>query len=390
MFAFTKSEYLTRLEKVQKKMSTEGIEILLVTDPANMNYLSGYDALSFYTPQALVVTLESTQPVWIGRHQDLTCANYTTWLDSSHKIDYPDKYLWEPKKEHVMDFIADYFVEHEMDDKTIGVEMDAYYFTAYWFERLKTCLPDANFKDATTVVKRIRMVKSDREIECMKKAAVIVEKGMQKAIDSIEPGVRECDVAANVFHQLLSGTDEYGGTYPSLVPLMPSGEKTTAPHLTWTDQKYENDQIVYLEMSGCYRRYHSPLSRTIYLGDPPNKVKKTSEIVIEGLEAALDTIKPGATCHDVQAAWQEVISKGGLKKESRMGYSIGLSYPPVWDETTAYFRPGDQTKLKPNMTFHVMPGMWFEDFGVAFTEAVRVTENGCETLANFPRKLFVK
>jgi Xaa-Pro dipeptidase len=390
MPAFEKSEYLNRLRKVKESMREQNIDVLLVTDPANMNYLTGYDALSFYTPQGVVVSLEEEHPTWLGRGQDKTCADRTTWLDEEHKSAYPDYYLWEPEEQHVMDYVADYLIDKNLDKKVIGVEMDAYYFTAYWFERLKKRLSDASFEDATMVIRNIRRVKSDSEIEFMKRAAKIVEGGMSKAIDSIESGVRECDVAADIFHELISGTDEYGGNYPSLVPLMPSGEKSNAPHLTWTDDEYEEDQIVYLEMAGCYKRYHSPLSRTVYIGEPPEKVAETAKIVIEGLNAALEAIKPGATCHDVQAAWQDVISKHGLKKESRMGYSIGLSYPPVWDENTEYFRPKNYTVLKPNMAFHVMPGMWVDDFGVAFTEAIRVTEDGSEALADFPRKLFLK
>lgn len=390
MPAFDKAEYLDRLSKVKNKMQDKGIEVLLLTDPANMNYITGYDALSFYTPQAVVVTCEEEYPTWLGRGQDKTCADRTTWLDEDHKHAYPDYYLWEPEKQHVMDYVADYLIDNSQGKSEIGVEMDAYYFTAYWFERLKSRLPEANFIDATRLVRNIRKIKSEQEIEYMKRAAKIVEGGMRQAIDSIEPGVRECDVAADVFHELISGTADYGGTYPSLVPLMPSGDKSNAPHLTWTDEEYTENQIVYLEMAGAYKRYHSPLSRTVYIGDPPKKVSDMAKVVIEGLNAALGAIRPGNTCHDVQQTWQDVISKHGLEKKSRMGYSIGLSYPPVWDENTEYFRPENYTMLKPNMTFHVMPGMWVEDFGVAFTEAVRVTEDGNETLADFPRKLFLK
>lgn len=390
MPAFEKEEYLTRLNKVKTRMEEEEMDLLLVTDPANMNYLTGYDALSFYTPQGVVVRLEEDYPTWIGRGQDRTCADRTTWLDEDHKYAYPDYYLWEPEEQHVMDYVADFLIARELGKVNIGVEMDAYYFTAYWFERLKSRLPDAKFKDGTMIIRKVRRIKSDREIEYMKRAAKIVEGGMRKAIEKIQPGVRECDVAGDIFHELISGTPEYGGTYPSLVPLMPSGEKSNAPHLTWTEEDYKEDQIVYLEMAGCYKRYHAPLSRTVYIGQPPEKISDTSKVVIEGLNAALEAIKPGATCHAVQQAWQDIISQHGLEKKSRMGYSIGLSYPPVWDENTEYFRPGNYTELEPNMTFHLMPGIWVEDFGVAFTETVRVTKTGSETLADFPRKLFLK
>lgn len=390
MLPFDKSEYLKRLEKVKGSMISKGIEVLLVADPASMCYLSGYNAYSFYTPQLLIVMLDAEQPVWVGRYQDVQCAKATTWIDSDNIIGFSDDHLWEPAIKHGMDFVAGLLREKGLAGKTIGVEMDAYYFTAYWYERLKKGLPDARFKDATLLVNWVRTVKSDREIEYMRKGARIVEKAMQSAIDTVGQGVRECDVAAGIYQSLLTGTEEYGGDYPSIVPLMPVGKNSGAPHLTWTDARYQKGQVLYIEIAGVYNRYHAPLTRTIVIGDPSPKVKDTAEIVLEGLNEAMDSIRPGGTCEQVQAAWNRVISRYGLNKESRMGYSIGLSYPPVWLDNTAFFRPGDKTVLEPNMTFHIMPGMWFDDFGIAITESVRVTESGCESLTQFPRQLFVK
>ena len=105
---------------------------------------------------------------------------------------------------------------------------------------------------------------------------------------------------------------------------------------------------------------------------------------------ALDFIKPGVTAEEVEAVWANNLKKYGLFKESRIGYSTGLNYPPDWGEDTLSLRPGDKTVLKPNMTIHCIPGMYYEDFGVEISEAVLITENGCEPLANVERKLFVK
>ncbi|ATW27046.1 M24 family metallopeptidase [Candidatus Formimonas warabiya] len=390
MLAFEKTEYMARVNQTKEQMAAKGMDVLLVTDPANMCYLSGYDALSFYTPQAVVVSTQQDQPVWIGRFQDLVCAQETCWMDQGNFIAYPDYYLWEPTEKHVMDFVADFLKGKGLAGSVMGVEMDAYYFTAFWFERLKKDLPNAGFLDATLLVNRIRAVKSPQEIVYMKKAAAILEKGMQRAVDVINEGVRECDAAAEIYHDLISGTASAGGDYPSLAPIMPSGKRTGGAHLTWTEEKYQKDQIVYVEFAGCYKRYHAPMARTIYIGNPPPEIEETAKVVVEGLNMAMETAKPGATCEEIERAWKSVITKYGIEKESRMGYDIGLSYPPVWMQHTMHMRPGDKSVLKPNMTFHLMPGVWRGDFGVAITESIRITENGCETLAAFPRKLFVK
>ena len=80
----------------------------------------------------------------------------------------------------------------------------------------------------------------------------------------------------------------------------------------------------------------------------------------------------------------------GIVKDSRTGYSIGLSYPPDWGERTMSLRPGDRTELKPGMTFHFMTGLWLETMGLEITESILITETGVECLANVPRKLLVK
>ena len=173
--------------------------------------------------------------------------------------------------------------------------------------------------------------------------------------------------------------------------MMPSGEKTSTPHLTWTDEPYGNELAVNLELAACRHRYHCPMARTVYLGQkPPEKLVSTAEVVVEGLNTTLNGIKPGIACEEVELIWRRHIAKAGLEKESRIGYAMGLNYPPDWGEHTASLRPGDKTVLAPNMTFHMILGMWMDNWGFECSESFRVTPNGCETFADFPRQLFVK
>ena len=131
------------------------------------------------------------------------------------------------------------------------------------------------------------------------------------------------------------------------------------------------------------------MARTVYLGTPPPKVADTAAVVVEGLNAALDAAKPGAACEEVEAVWRRTIARHGIVKDSRIGYSAGLNYPPDWGEHTLSLRPGDTTVLEPNMTIHMIPGVWFDDWGIEISECFRVTETDSETLATFPRKPFV-
>lgn len=382
-------EYKKRLKNTKISMEEKGIEVLIVTDPANMNYLSGFDGWSFYVHQCLIVMIDQEEPMWVGRGQDGNAARLTSWLSEENIRPYTDDYVHSLIK-HPMDFVSDILREKGWDKKIIATEMDSYYFTAKCQQTLVKDLPNARFVDGNNIVNWVKIIKSEKEIEYIKKAAVIVEKTMQVAFESINVGVRQNEAAANVYHAQIYGTEEYGGDYASIVPLMPSGIRTSTPHLSWTDEPYRDGDTVLVEIAGNYRRYHCPLSRTIILGNAPQRVKDLAEVVVEGIATTLDIIKPGITCEDIERTWARSIAKSGFIKDSRVGYSFGLNYPPDWGEHTVSLRPGDKTVLQPNMTLHFMPGIWLDDCGVDISEPIRITENGVETLTHYPRKLLVK
>jgi ectoine hydrolase len=153
----------------------------------------------------------------------------------------------------------------------------------------------------------------------------------------------------------------------------------------------QTGEATFFELSGCYRRYHAPLSRSIYLGKPPSFMLDAAAAVTEGLENGLAMAKPGNTTADIANAMNAVMVKHGIDRGgARCGYPIGLSYPPDWGERTYSLRATDTTVLEPGMTFHFMPGLWMDTWGLETTETVLITATGCEPLCSIERKLFVK
>lgn len=385
---FDESEYERRVDRTKERLQGENLDAIVVSDPANMNYLTGYDGWSFYVHQAVVVTADRDEPVWVGREMDHNGARATTALAEESIRSYSDDHVHSPYDLHPMDYVAGVLEDLGVAEGRIGLEMDASYFTAKSYTRLQANLPRATFEDATLLVGWVRIRKSEQELEYMQEAARISENAMQAGLEAIEAGVPEYEAAAAIYEALITGTEEYGGDYPSIVPLMPSGEHTGTPHLTWTDRPFEEGDPVIIELSGCRHRYHSPLARTTFVGDPPEELQRTADVVVEGIEAALDAVEPGVTCETVENAWRDTIAQYGLEKEDRIGYSMGLGYPPDWGEHTASIRPGDETRLEENMTFHMIPGIWTEEIGMEISETFHVTGSGAETLADFPRRLF--
>ncbi len=386
---FGRAEYAARLAKVRAAMAARDIELLIVTDPANMNWLTGYDGWSFYVHQCVLLGIEG-EPVWFGRGQDTNGAKLTTWLARENMIGYPDHYVQSTER-HPMDYLStEVIAARGWQDKRIGVEMDNYYFSAAAFASLQKHLPQASWVDANGLVNWQRAVKSEQEIAYMRIAARIVEKMHEKIVEVIEPGMRKNELVAQIDATAIMGADGHGGDYPSIVPMLPTGADAAAPHLTWDDSPMPADSGTFFEITGCYRRYHCPQSRTVYLGRPPKHFIEAEKAIVEGIEAGLAAARPGNTCEDIANAFFAVLKRYGIDKSSRCGYPIGASYPPDWGERTMSLRPGDRTVLEPGMTFHFMPGLWQDDWGLEITESILITPTGVETLCNTPRKLFVK
>ena len=389
---FTQEEYDARLAKTRAAMERAGIELLIVSDPSNMHWLTGYDGWSFYVHQAVIVPPDGA-PLWFGRKQDAAGARWTVWMEEARILGYPDHYVMSTER-HPMDLLAQMLADRGWGGLRAGVEMDNYYFSAAAFAALQRGLPNARFSDATALVNWQRAVKSPRELEYMREAARIVEAMHASIRDLAEPGLRKCDLVAEILATGTRGVDGAGGDYAAIVPLLPSGAEASAPHLTWDDRPLRAGEATFFEIAGCRLRYHCPLSRTIFLGEPPQHILDAEKAVLDGMEAGLEAARAGNTCEDVAEAFFAVLRRNGIEKDNRTGYPIGLSYPPDWGERTMSLRPGDRTVLEAGMTFHFMTGLWMADaaepWGLEITESIAIGETGPECLADVPRALVVK
>ena len=386
---FSKDEYKQRLKKVQALMQEKGIELLISQDTNNMNYLTGYDAWSFYYAQCVIVHVNADEPLCFVRAQDAGGAFIKTYLKKENIIIYDEKYIhvWPI---HPYDRLVDLIKERKWDNLSIGVEMDSHYYTAYCHQKLLNGLPNAKIKDSERLVNWVRLVKSDAEIKLMNIASQITVLGMKTAFEVINPGVRQCDAVAKIYSTLISGTKNHGGDYSSIVPLLPTGKGTSASHLTWSDDEFTQGEASIIEISGVYKKYHCPMARTVLLGKPDQKKIDTMKKTREALEAGIDATKPGNTADDVAQAFWKVLDKYGIEKKSRTGYSIGIGYPPDWGEHTLNIQKGDKTILEKNVCFHMIAVMQFGDWGVESSESIRVTENGAENFYKFQSELHIK
>jgi ectoine hydrolase len=386
---FTQAEYDRRIALTRAAMSKAGLEVLFVTDPSNQAWLTGYDGWSFYVHQGVILGLEG-DPVWWGRNQDTNGALRTVWMADTQIIGYPDHFVQSTER-HPMQHLAEQLKMLGHEGARIGVEMDNYYYSAKAHASLCESLPDATVLDATALVNWQRAIKSEEELTFIRRAARISETIVDGLLERVEPGVPKNEIVAEILRDGVRGADGHWGDYAAIVPLLPSGADAAAPHLTWNGKPFETGEATFFEISGCYRRYHAPFCRTIFLGTPPDFLVRAEAALVEGLEAGLEAARAGNRACDIANALAEPLLRAGIERGARCGYPIGLSYPPDWGERTISLRAEDETVLQPGMTFHFMPGLWMEDWGLEITESILITEDGpAQTFCDRPRKMFIK
>ena len=386
---FSREEYSLRVKKTLDSMASKNIDTLLVADPANIYYLCGFDAWSFYMPQTMIISSKLDEPICFVRQMDVGGAYIQTYLKDENIIAYPEKLVHMPPR-HPYEYLVEVIKDKKLDTGVIAVEMDAHYFTATCYSKLVDGLSNCKLIDSGFLVNWVRFIKSDKEIEYMHQAARNVEVGMQAAIDHINVGTRQCDAAAAIYGGLIKGMEGFGGDYPSIAPMLPTGQGTSAAHLTWSNELFKENEATVIEISGAYKRYHCPMARTVFLGKEDQEKLDVMNKTIEALEEGKAAIKAGVTADSVAQRFWKVLEKYNIKKDSRTGYSIGAGFPPDWGERTLNISKDDPTILETNCTFHMIAVMQMGDWGVEASDAIRVTDKGFEVLSNFSKELVFK
>jgi Xaa-Pro aminopeptidase len=263
-------------------MQIKDIDILVTGDPANFNWLSGYDAWSFYTPQIMVVGLR-LDPTWLGREMDVGAAAFTTYLPACEVIPFPENYV-QQKEVHPAQFMAEWMILRGLNGQRVGYDSDVYYLTPMAVGHLKSGLFKSTWVDSWHLLNWLRLTKSSAEIVMLKQAAFIAGLSMQTAYDRLRPVVRQCDLMADVVAAQIRGTPEFGSNQTALHPLVFSGEAASTVHPLWTDPAFEKDQTVAFELGGCRKRYNVGLARTAHIGEPPKILISTAKAVSEGMD----------------------------------------------------------------------------------------------------------
>ncbi|KNY13260.1 X-Pro dipeptidase [Shinella sp. SUS2] len=386
--AFLPEEFERRVRDVKQRMERAGFDLIICQDPANIGWLTGFDSWSFYTPQVVLVHLNEEMPIWFGRPIDAKSATVTTNLPEENIVTFQERLLHHPE-DHPFDDLCAFIISKGWGANRVGVELDAHYYTARAHQHLARGLPNARLADNKELVNWARLVKSEAELVYMRQAGKIISNTMRQAIAQLKPGARDYEVIADVYRNQILGAEGKFGDYTSLSPLLQIEEGTSTCHLTWSDQVVPDSGLIMMELGAARRHYTTPLTRTVHVGKPPEAMARLASVIVEGGDLALEAAKPGVPVEEVAAVFQTVLKRNGYSKDSRVGYSIGIAYPPDWGERTISIRAGEKTLLQEGMCFHFQSGVWLDDFGAAVSESFVVTPKGGERFCDVERRLIV-
>ncbi len=252
-------------------------------------------------------------------------------------------------------------------------------------------MPDVTWLDAGDLINDCRIIQSPAELQCTYKVAEISDSMIMSAIAMAGRGVPVKDVAAQVYSSMI----QRGGTYPAFVPLIRSTRTLGHEHGTWDDDVLQDEDLLFLEMSGCHWRYHAPVGRLVHIGSAPKSAEKATKACVEAQHNVVDAIRPGVTANSVYQVWKKTIDKYGFDYYHRhhCGYLVGIGFPPSWSGSGVprSLRNGSDMEIKEGMVFHLLSWLIRTGEGDAFvSDTVVVTKNGCEFLTKAPRNLIVR
>lgn len=373
---FEPAEFEERQSRVLSTMAERGLDALVVTGPENLYYLTGYSTPAYFATQALVLPADGPPGMLVA------AGEVDNVVLGSRVREFA---AYGPHEAPIPTLVAK-LGDQGLSGGRIGVERASWFFPAALHRELEALLPDADLVDGSGLVEAARAVKSPQEIAYLRQAAGIATAAMRAASEAIRPGTSEAELAAIVYDTSLRA----GGEFPGSPPYVSSGPRVCKPHATWTQRRLEAGEQVYIELSGCRRRYSAALMRTFCLGgEPPEPVRRLERAILEGLNAAITALRPGARSREVDASCRDAIAAHGFTFPHETGYSVGVAYPPGWNEIPVFnLKPGDDRVVQANMVFHFVPHTILPGLGtVGMSETVLVTETGAEPLTTFPRKV---
>ncbi|HUT50485.1 MAG TPA: Xaa-Pro peptidase family protein [Alphaproteobacteria bacterium] len=379
---FSRDELAERRAGACAAMAARGLDGLLIFRQESMFYLTGYDTFGYVYFQCLYLGADGAMTL-LTRAPDLRQAQHTSVIE--------DIRIWvDAEGASPADALRDMLESHGCRGRQLGVEWEAYGLTARSGQMLSAALDGfSTLEDASDLVSRLRVVKSEAELEYVRRAAELADDALAEAERLAGPGAFEGDILAAMQGAVFHG----GGDDPANEYIIGSGrDALLCRYFTGRRHLDGQDQLT-LEFAGVYRHYHACLMRTILVGEAPPEQRAMHEAAVASLAAAQAALKPGQPIGGVFDAHAAVLDAAGYEKHrlNACGYSLGNTFAPNWMDWPMFYTR-NPFEAGPGMVFFIHICIFDSERGLAMTtgQTVEVTQTGAVPLSRAALDLVVK
>lgn len=384
-FALLRKE---RQKSLNEQIKKHGLDAILCFKAEHLRYMTGYRPLwwpiSFLTRNAGIMAPDRDPILFPTSGCYERCKATMPWMKEGTirplaTMDDPGIAEAEVNKK-----FRPVFEELGITEGRIGIDHVAMTVLL----KLQEAFPKAKFVNGDHCVLDAQVIKNSEEIKLMRASSQMACFAMHRALKSIDAGVRECEVMAEAMHSLYSN----GMETPQCSLIVTSGDGTAPLRRFSSDKKITWGELVFLDIGGNFNGYFSDFTRTVIFGKPNETQKRIYKAVYQMIMAIKETMKPGNTNAEVNAAARKVVIDAGFKGHDYLGLlghslgTSGLCYPIVGE--VAAIGSENVIELKPGMVFSMEPGIFIPGVpgggGVRLEDTILITETGNEFLTNVP------
>lgn len=341
-------------------MKNNDLEAIIISKPENQFYISGY------TGEGQIII---------------------TQIDGAILTDF--RYIEQAEKEASDYKIIEYksgvspyeLIYNMLQSSGIKkVACESHYITVKIYEQIMQSLKDIEIVKTDSLIEELRTVKDEQEIEMIEKAQEITDKTFEHILNFIKPGVTELDLASEMEY-FMKKNGAQGIAFDTIVV---SGPRTSLPHGKPSDRQVQNGDLITLDFGARYNCYCADMTRTVLLGRPQSEHFNIYNIVLDAQKLALEIIKPGILCKDVDKVARDYMAGCGLDEEfgHGLGHGVGIE---VHEEPKVSSK--GVKKLLPGMVITIEPGIYIPGFGgVRIEDLIVITEEGYKNLTKSPKK----
>ncbi|MES1924866.1 Xaa-Pro peptidase family protein [Salinisphaera sp. T31B1] len=365
--AFDTSEYDARLSRVRAAMASARLDLLVLTEPGDLCYLTGYRTFEVSVQCALLVS--DTATVLFVPAIEIGPAVYLS------RVDEVVGYAWESPVAMARNLSAQMRRLGGHADSRVGAGLWSGSLRPGLLAALQKAGPVHEFIDIGDLVENVRLVKSAPELAYLDESAAITATGLDAAARVIDAGVIDHEIASAGAAAMLSA----GSEFMSMQPIVTTGRRSGIIHTNHDGHRIARGDVVFTEFGAVRRRYTAPLMRTAVVGTASAEIRRFHEVCLAVLAAVMDAARVGATFDAAARAGEQALAPIAADAffSGVYGYPVGIQFPPSWVAGSAFIARGNERLFEPDMVFHLpiclrKPAA----FGVGFSETVRITDHG--------------